>query len=247
MISENDAQFWQVTCFAVMRACSRAFYECLKGRLTFSLRALSLTSGRHFNSSNWGQWSFPVLSCRCVKTSLSRSFKAYRDKLFLSLSHRREMSLCGWQDVEIKLLSLSLPLSQLVSFPSFSFSVSFSISVFLFFKFVYYSLMQFFHDHFLAEYQDRYILIKLVTTPPPHPAPREPWRVRDAVVGRGNARWTASKSGHPCPCQNCSQGPPAEKTERGSLLPRRPNRSMGLDWTELAKDLTKTDKSFDED
>ena len=34
--------------------------------------------------------------------------------------------------------------------------------------------------------------------------------------GRGNAEWTASKSGHPCPCQNCSQRPPAEKTGRGS-------------------------------
>ena len=28
---------------------------------------------------------------------------------------------------------------------------------------------------------------------------------------------------HPCPCQNCAQGPPAEKTERGSLL----NRTSG--------------------
>ena len=37
------------------------------------------------------------------------------------------------------------------------------------------------------------------------------WMVGDAVVGRGNAEWTTPKSGHPCPCQNCSQGPPAEK------------------------------------
>ena len=40
----------------------------------------------------------------------------------------------------------------------------------------------------------------------------------------------------PCPCQNCSQGPPAEKTGRGSLLqslmsPWWPNRPR--DWTEL--------------
>ena len=49
---------------------------------------------------------------------------------------------------------------------------------------------------------------------------RAPWRVGDAVVGRGNARWTVPKSGTPCPCQNCSQGPPAEKTGRGSLLNR---------------------------
>ena len=42
------------------------------------------------------------------------------------------------------------------------------------------------------------------------------------------------ESGDPCQCRNCSQGPPAEKTGRGSLLnrpscppppPRRPNRS----------------------
>ena len=63
------------------------------------------------------------------------------------------------------------------------------------------------------------------------------WRVGHAVVGRGNAGWTTSKSGHPCPCKSCSQGPPAEKTGRGSLLnrpsrpPWRPNRSR--DWPEL--------------
>ena len=34
----------------------------------------------------------------------------------------------------------------------------------------------------------------------------------------GNAGWTMSKSGYPCPCQNCSYWPPAEKTARGSLL-----------------------------
>ena len=28
-------------------------------------------------------------------------------------------------------------------------------------------------------------------------------RVGDDVVGRGRAGWTTSKSGHPCPCQNC--------------------------------------------
>ena len=51
-------------------------------------------------------------------------------------------------------------------------------------------------------------------TSSPEPSFRAPWRVVDAVVGRGNVRWTTSKSGHPCPCQNCSQGPPAEKTGR---------------------------------
>ena len=29
-----------------------------------------------------------------------------------------------------------------------------------------------------------------------------PGRERDAAVGRENARWTMSKSGRPCPCQN---------------------------------------------
>ena len=49
---------------------------------------------------------------------------------------------------------------------------------------------------------------------------KAPWRVGDAVVGRGSAGWMTSKSGHPCPCQICTQGPPAEKTGRGSLLNR---------------------------
>ena len=50
------------------------------------------------------------------------------------------------------------------------------------------------------------------------PSFRVPWRVGNAVVGRGNAGWTTSKSGHSCPCPNCSQWLPAEKTGRGSLL-----------------------------
>ena len=57
-----------------------------------------------------------------------------------------------------------------------------------------------------------------------------PWRVGDVVVSRGNAGWTTSKSGHPCPCQNYSQGPPAKKTARGSLLNRPscpPNNPTG--------------------
>ena len=43
---------------------------------------------------------------------------------------------------------------------------------------------------------------------------RASWRVDVVVVGRGNAGWTMSKSGHPCPCQNCSRWPTAQKTER---------------------------------
>ena len=52
------------------------------------------------------------------------------------------------------------------------------------------------------------------------PSFRTLWKLDDAVVGRGNAGWTQSKSGLPCPWQICSQGPPVEKTGRGSLLDR---------------------------
>ena len=55
------------------------------------------------------------------------------------------------------------------------------------------------------------------TTVSPKSSFRAPWKPGDAVVGRGNAGWTW-KSGHPCPCQNCSQGPPAEKTGIGTQL-----------------------------
>ena len=47
---------------------------------------------------------------------------------------------------------------------------------------------------------------------------RAAWRVGNAMVCRKNAEWTTSNSGHPCLFQNCSQGPPAEKTGRGFLL-----------------------------
>ena len=62
------------------------------------------------------------------------------------------------------------------------------------------------------------------TTASPKPSFRAPWRVVDAMLGRGNAEWMTSKSGHSWPCQNRSQWPPAEKTGRGSLL----NRSLCL-------------------
>ena len=42
-------------------------------------------------------------------------------------------------------------------------------------------------------------------TASPNPSFRAPWRLDDAVVGRGNAGWTTSKSGHPCQCQNSSR------------------------------------------
>ena len=51
-------------------------------------------------------------------------------------------------------------------------------------------------------------------TTSPEPSFRTPWK----VVGRGIAGWTTSKSGHPCLCQNCSQGPPAEKDWKRPLL-----------------------------
>ena len=54
----------------------------------------------------------------------------------------------------------------------------------------------------------------------PKPFIRAPWRAGDLMVSRGNAGWTTPKSGHPCPCQNCCQGPPTEKAGRGSLRNR---------------------------
>ena len=42
------------------------------------------------------------------------------------------------------------------------------------------------------------------TTASQKPSFRAPLRVGDAVLMRGNAGWKTSKSGHPCPCQNCS-------------------------------------------
>ena len=84
------------------------------------------------------------------------------------------------------------------------------------------------------------------TTASPKPFFRAPWRVDDGVVGRRNAGWTTSKSGHPCPCQNCSPGPPAEKCERGSLLNRpscSPDDTIGqvteLNWTEYYSAISK--------
>ena len=58
------------------------------------------------------------------------------------------------------------------------------------------------------------------TTACSKPSFEAPWRVVDAMVRRENAGRTTSKSGHLCPCQNFSQGPPAEETGRGSLLNR---------------------------
>ena len=46
--------------------------------------------------------------------------------------------------------------------------------------------------------------VTYVMTASPTPSLRASWRVDNAVVGRRNAGWTASKSEHPCPCQKCS-------------------------------------------
>ena len=61
-------------------------------------------------------------------------------------------------------------------------------------------------------------------TASPRPSFRAPLKMGDSVVGRGNARWTTSKSGHPCPCLNCLLWPPAEKTG---------NKWKSRDWTEM--------------
>ena len=75
-------------------------------------------------------------------------------------------------------------------------------------------------------------------TASPKPSFRAPWRACNTVVSRENAEWTMSKSGHPCPCRNYSQWPPAEKTGRGSLLnspscpPEDPiGQGTELNWT----------------
>ena len=71
--------------------------------------------------------------------------------------------------------------------------------------------------------RDRYLhgsSMSNATTASPKSSFRAPWRVGDAVVGTGNAGWTMSSSGHPCPYQNCSQGPPADKAARGCLQNR---------------------------
>ena len=61
------------------------------------------------------------------------------------------------------------------------------------------------------------------TTASPEPSFMEPWRLGDAAVSRGNAGWTTSKTGHPCPFQKRSQGPAAEKKKTGRSLLNRPS------------------------
>ena len=65
------------------------------------------------------------------------------------------------------------------------------------------------------------------------------------MIGTGNAGWTTSKSGQPCPCQNCSRWPLVEKAEGGSLLtrplcpPDNPAR-QGTDVTDVEESLKRT-------
>ena len=80
------------------------------------------------------------------------------------------------------------------------------------------------------------------TTASPKPSFRAPWRMGDAVVGRRNGGWKTLKIGRPCPRQNCSQRPPAEKTGWGFLPKRRschPDDQFGqgteLNRTELRR------------
>ena len=66
------------------------------------------------------------------------------------------------------------------------------------------------------------------------PSFRVSWRVDDTVVGRGNAGWTSSKSGRPCPCQNGSQWPHTEVWKRISAewyVPLTTQLVKGLNWT----------------
>ena len=65
------------------------------------------------------------------------------------------------------------------------------------------------------------------TTAFPKPSFREHCGVGNAVVSRGNIGRTTSKSGHLYPCQNCSQGPLAERIGSRSPLnhPRVPSKT----------------------
>ena len=87
------------------------------------------------------------------------------------------------------------------------------------------------------------------TTASLKPSLGAPWRAGEAVVGRGNAGWTTSKSEHSCPCQNCSQWPPAEKTGRGpcwivSHVPQTTQSAEGLNWIEPIRSKSSAKRSL---
>ena len=82
-------------------------------------------------------------------------------------------------------------------------------------------------------------------TASPKPSFKAPWRVGNTLVSRGNAGWIMQNSGHTCPCQNCSQRPPLEKTGSGSLLNHSSCPQMthlSRDWTELKPRTSKNNK-----
>ena len=58
-----------------------------------------------------------------------------------------------------------------------------------------------------------------------------------AAVSTGNSWWATSKSGHPCPCQNCTWCHSVEKTGRSLLnhpsCPVMTRSVEGLNWMEL--------------
>ena len=76
-------------------------------------------------------------------------------------------------------------------------------------------------------------------TASPKPSLKAPWSVGDAMVSGGNAGWTTLKSGHPCPCQNCSQGPSAGKTGKGSLLNRLSCPRRQPNWSRDVSELNR--------
>ena len=77
---------------------------------------------------------------------------------------------------------------------------------------------------------------------------RASWKVCNDVVSRGNAWWTMSKNGHPCPCQNCSQWPSTEKTgteedlaESSLISPRWPSCwGAELEWNSHYRKVNKS-------
>ena len=66
-------------------------------------------------------------------------------------------------------------------------------------------------DHKSSTLSNKLSRLSHSMTASPKPSFRAPGRVDEAVVDRRNVGWTTSKSWHPCPCLNCSQGPPAKK------------------------------------
>ena len=76
------------------------------------------------------------------------------------------------------------------------------------------------------------------TTTSPKPSFRASWRVDDTMVGRGNAGWTKSKSGHPCHARTADEGLLQKRLEEDlcwivSHIPPTTQSVSWLNWTEL--------------